>query len=244
MSVVIVQLCRANPGGHFHVYGLRTEPELISPFIGVDHYWMDAPTFAPHHHAGISALSYLLPDSETGMANRDSIGTQNVIQPGGLHWTTAGRGVTHEEVPAETGKTVHGLQIFVALAPSRRDIAPFPLVLEAQDVPVMQEPGAYVRVPLGSYREMRSPLSPPTEVTILDISLEEHADLSVPIAAGHSMFIIPIEGTVEVASQRFNREDLKLPVFPAQKASREVTLRAPQGSANVVLFSGPPLPLV
>lgn len=88
MSVVIAQLNRADLGGHFHGYGLRTEAELISPIIGVDHYWMDAPTFGPHQHAGISAVSYLLPDSETGMANRDSIGTQNVIQPGGLHWTT------------------------------------------------------------------------------------------------------------------------------------------------------------
>jgi redox-sensitive bicupin YhaK (pirin superfamily) len=79
---------------------------------------------------------------------------------------------------------------------------------------------------------------------MLDISLEEGAELSVPIAAGHCMFIMPIEGTVEVAAQRFNREDLKLPVFPAQEAPREVKLRAPQGSANVVLFSGPPLPFV
>jgi redox-sensitive bicupin YhaK (pirin superfamily) len=242
MSVVIAPLSRAHLGGHFHGFGLRTEAELISPFIGVDHYWMDAPTFGPHQHAGISAVSYLLPDSETGMANRDSIGTQNVIQPGGLHWTTAGRGVVHEEVPVETGKKVHGLQIFVALAPSNRDIAPFPLILEAQDVPVMQEPGAKVRVPLGSYREMRSPLSPPTEVTMLDISLEEGAELSVSIAAGHCMFAMPIDGTVEVGAQRFNREDLKLPVFPAQNTPREVKLRAPLGSANVVLFSGPPLP--
>jgi hypothetical protein len=29
---------------------------LISPFIGVDHYWMDAPTFAPHQHVGMSAF--------------------------------------------------------------------------------------------------------------------------------------------------------------------------------------------
>lgn len=108
----------------------------------------------------------------------------------------------------------------------------------------MQEPGAKVRVPLGSYREMGSPLSPPTEVTMLDIYLEEGAELSVPVAAGHCMFVMPIDGTVEVAAQRFNREDLKLPVFPTQDAPREVKLRASQGRANVGLFSGPPLPLV
>lgn len=241
MSVVIAQLHRANHGGYFRGYGLRGDVGLLSPFLGVDHYWMNAPTFPPHPHAGISAVSYLLLDSETGMANRDSIGTDNLIQPGGLHWTTAGRGVVHEEVPAEPGKTVHGLQIFVALATSKLDIAPFPLTLEPQDVPVIQLPGAKVRIPLGSYGDKRSPLTPPTEVTLLDISLEEGAVLSVPVAVGHSMFVMPIFGTVEVAAQRFNSDDLKVPVFPAQDKPRDIILKAPQGSTKVALFSGPVL---
>lgn len=195
---------------------------MLSPFLGVDHYWMNGPTFPPHPHAGMSAVSYLLLDSETGMANRDSIGTDNLIRPGGLHWTTAGRGVVHEEVPAEPGKTVHGLQIFVGLAPARRNIAPFPLTIEPQDVPVIERPGAKIRVPVGSYGDKRSPLTPPTEVTLLDISLEEDAELTVPVAAGHSMCAMPIFGTVEVADQRFDSEDPKVPVFPAQDAPRDI----------------------
>lgn len=88
---------------------------------------MSGPTFPPHQ--GFSAVSYLFLDSETGINNRDSIGTQNLIKSGGLHWTTAGKGIVHEEVPAETGKTVHSLLIFIS-----------------------------------------QPLTPPTEVTMLDIS--------------------------------------------------------------------------
>ncbi|WP_455820879.1 pirin family protein [Pseudomonas cerasi] len=65
----------------------------------------------------MSAVSYLLSDSETGMPNRDSLGTQSLIQPGGFHWTMAGKGIVHKEVPAEQGKTVHGLQIFIAQSP-------------------------------------------------------------------------------------------------------------------------------
>ncbi|AKC80625.1 pirin [Xanthomonas arboricola] len=244
MSMVIAQLHRANNGGHFRGYSLRGEPALLSPFIGVDHYWMSAPTFAPHRHAGMSAVSYLLLDSETGMANRDSIGTDNLIRPGGLHWTTAGYGVVHEEVPAEPGKTVHGLQIFVGLAPSKRDIPPFPLMLEPQDVPVVQRPGARIRVPVGRFDGTLSPLTPPTEVSVLDVWLDAGAELSVPVAAGHSLFAMPIFGTVEVADQRFGSEDLRVPVFPAQDAPREIFLSASQDSVKVVLFSGPPLPLI
>ncbi|HDZ2453961.1 TPA: pirin family protein [Klebsiella pneumoniae] len=239
MSVVIARLNYANHDSRFRSYGLRAggRSAQFSPFIGVDHYWMGAPTFPPHKHSGMSAVSYLLRDSETGMNNRDSIGTQNLIKPGGLHWTTAGRGVVHEEVPAEQGKTVHGLQIFVALAPEKQDIAPFPLMLEPENVPAIQLPGCTIHVPLGSYADMHSPLTPPTEVTLLDIALEENAEVKVPVPAGHLLFAMPISGNVEIQGQNFTLDDQKLPLFPANNAPREITLRAPIGSVNVVLFS-------
>ena len=92
----ILPLQRANHGSHFRAYGLHgSEMGLIDPFLGVDHAWISGPTFPPHPHAGFSAVSYLFLDSETGIANHDSIGNHNLIRPGGLHWTTAGRGVVH-----------------------------------------------------------------------------------------------------------------------------------------------------
>lgn len=238
---VIAPIQRANHGSHFRAYGLRGVAELIDPFIGVDHAWMSAPTFPPHPHAGFSAVSYVFLDSEAGINNRDNIGTRNLILPGGLHWTTAGRGIVHEEVPAESGKTVHSLQIFVNLTRERQGIAPFALTLEPQDVPVVQVGGARVRVPVGSFANARSPLTPPTEVTMLDISLEEGAELAVPVMAGHCAFVMPIFGTAKVDGQSFEHNDLKLPVFPSQSTSHVILLQAPHGSAKVMLFAGPPL---
>ncbi len=238
---VIVQLQRANHGSHFRATGLRAVGALIDPFLGVDHAWMSGPTFPPHSHAGFSAVSYLFLDSETGINNRDNIGTRNLIQPGGLHWTTAGRGIVHEEVPAQTGKTVHSLQIFVDLPPERRNVEPFPLMLEPKDVPVVQLQGAKVRVPIGHFADVHSPLAPPTDVTLLDIALEEGAELTVPIEAGHVAFVMPIFGTASVDGQVFDHDALRLPVFPAHPAPHAITLQAPNGSAKVVLFSGRPL---
>lgn len=237
---VIVSLQRMNRGSHFRAYALRAEG-MIDPFLGVDHAWMSGPTFPPHPHAGFSAVSYLFLDSETGINNRDNIGTHNLIRPGGLHWTTAGRGVVHEEVPAETGKTVHSLQIFVDLPLERKNVEPFPLILEPQDVPVVQLPGVKVRVPVGSFADALSPLTPPTDVTMLDISLEEGAELAVPIEAGHAAFVMPIFGTATVDGQGFDLNDLKLPVFPALATPHAISIQAPHGSAKVVLFSGRPL---
>lgn len=239
----IVSLQRANHGSHFRAYGLRGKDvaALIDPFIGVDHAWMSAPTFPPHPHAGFSAVSYLFLDSETGIRNRDSLNNDNLIRPGGLHWTTAGRGVVHEEIPAEPGKTTHSLQIFVNLASEQQQVAPFALSLEPQDVPVLQLRGGKVRVPLGHYGEARSPLNPPTDVTTLEISLEGGAELTVPVAAGHCAFVMPIFGTVEVDGDRFDRDDFKLPIFRARPAPHAIRLWAPGDGAKAMFFGGRPL---
>lgn len=238
---VIASLQRANHGNHFRALTLHGINDLIDPFLGVDHAWMSGPTFPPHHHAGISAVSYLFLDSETGISNRDNIGTQNLIRAGGLHWMVAGNGIVHEEVPAETGKTVHSLQIFVNLPLELANGNPFALSIEPQDVPTVQLPGVKVRVPVGSYADVISPLNPPIEVTMLDISLEHDAELTVPISAGYSAFIMPIFGTITVDDQRFDLNDLKLPVFPSQAGPRVIVLRATNGSAKVMLFAGQPL---
>lgn len=239
----IARMQRMNFGSHFRAYSLRggDAAEPIDPFLGVDHAWVSAPTFPAHPHAGFSAVSYVFLDSETGIDNRDSLGNRNLIQPGGLHWTAAGRGVVHEEVPAEPGKTVHMLQIFINLARERQGAEPFALSLATQDVPVVQLPGAKVRVPLGSFGAARSPLMPPTEVSMLDISLEHGAELAVPMSAGHSAFVMLIHGTVTVNGQRFDSEDPRVPVFLAEAQVEAVRLQAIQGSAKVVLFSGAPL---
>ncbi|ATE60622.1 MULTISPECIES: pirin family protein [Betaproteobacteria] len=232
-----------NIGSGFRAYSLRGGEMAapIDPFLGVDHAWMSAATFPTHPHAGFSAVSYLFLDSESGVNNRDSLGTRNLIQPGGLHWTAAGRGVVHSEVPAESGKTVHMLQIFVNLAVERQGAEAFALSLEPQDVPVVHLPGIKVRVPLGAFGEARSPLRPPTEVCLLDISLDEGASLSVPIPDGHSVFIMPIFGTLVIDGQSFAANEPRLPVFPAQATLREIALQAKDGNAKVVVFSGTPL---
>lgn len=238
----IARLQHANHGNHFRAIGLRgIDPQLIDPFLGVDHAWMSAPTFPPHPHAGFSAVSYLFLDSETGIANRDSIGNRNLIQPGGLHWTTAARGVVHEEVPAEPGKTVHSLQIFVNLARERQSDAPFALSLAPEDVPVVQLPGVKMRVALGSFGKAHSPLTPPTPIQLLDISIEAGAELAVPIAPGHSAFVMPIVGTAVVDGQSFDSGDLRLPLFLADSNAKSITLRSLQGAAKAVFFSGFPL---
>jgi redox-sensitive bicupin YhaK (pirin superfamily) len=244
VSPTIVRLRPMNLSSHFRATSLRPDGangEPLDPILGVDHAWISAPQFPAHPHAGFSAVSYLFLDSETGIDNRDSLGNHNVIQPGGLHWTAAGRGVVHEEFPVQRGSTVHMLQIFVNLARERQGEEPFALSLAPADVPVVQAPGVKIRVPLGRFGDAQSPLETPTQLTLLDITLDDGAELSIPIPAGHTAFVMPIHGELSVNGQHFESEAFAVPAFVAQSTPHKITLNATQGSAKAVVFSGPPL---
>jgi redox-sensitive bicupin YhaK (pirin superfamily) len=240
--VAIARMQRANRGSHFRAYSLHdSDPAILDPFLGIDHAWMAAPTFPPHPHAGFSAVTYLFLDSETGITNRDSKGNHTLIEPGGLHWTAAGSGVVHEENPALEGRTVHLLQIFVNLPVARQEATAFALSLAPQGVPVVQRTGVRVRVPFGSFDGVHSPLVLPTEVSLLDISMDAGAELALPLAAGQQAFAMPIFGSAELDGHRFGVDDLGVPILPAAEHASTHRLAAKAGSAKVAVFVGTPL---
>jgi redox-sensitive bicupin YhaK (pirin superfamily) len=239
----IAKLQSMNIGNGFRATAIRggEMAKPIDPFLGVDHAYMSAPTFKPHPHAGFSAVSYLFEDSTTGILNRDSRGTQNLIKPGGLHWTAAGKGIVHEEIPAENGKMVHMLQIFVNLPLHKQSAEAFALSIDPNDVPIAQLNGSTIRVPLGSYGDVSSPLQTPTEVTLLDITIDDGVEISIPISAGKSAFVLPIIGNVKIDGEFFVGGETTAPVYSEQNSSSEIKIQAINGKAQVVVFSGTPL---
>lgn len=236
--LIVVPLQRANYGPQFRAFGLRGAGRYINPFINVDHAWMSGPTFPPHQHAGFAAISYVFLDSETGISNRDSTGITNLIQPGGAHWLMAGAGVVHEEVPAEPGKTVHSLQIFVQVRPELRNAPAQTLSIEPHSVPTVTLAGVKLRVVAGAFEGRVAHGLLPADVDMLDVSLQRDAELHLPLKPGRATFFLPVLGTVAVSGHEFGLDDLKAPVFLADDAVKEILLSAPRGAAKVMLFSG------
>ncbi|MCE7033393.1 pirin family protein [Lysobacter sp. GX 14042] len=66
--------------------------------------------FAPHRHANMEILSYVLAGR---LAHRDSSGAEGVIGPGELQWMSAGHGVEHSEYNASATEAVHFLQVWI-----------------------------------------------------------------------------------------------------------------------------------
>lgn len=187
----------AHSGAHM----LRADVALISPFLGCDAFSLPQPFFGPHPHAGMSAVTLLLPESEGGLINRDSLGDLSVIAPGDLHWTQAGRGMVHEEVPDQPGKAARGYQIFVNLTAAHKDSDPAALRVGAADMPLVRQNGGQVRVVAGEFDGAHSPITADprwlTRVTLLDITVAAGEHIDVPVRAGDNAFFLVHSGVFE-----------------------------------------------
>src|SRR6187200_2984561 len=77
---------------------------------------------APHPHIGLQTVSWLL---QGEIIHNDSLGCEALMRAGQLNLMTAGHGIAHsEETPVTNSGTLSGVQLWVALPPSQRDIAP------------------------------------------------------------------------------------------------------------------------
>ena len=177
-----------------------TGPVPLDPFLSITEFWMSEPIFAPHPHAGFSAVTYMFPDSAGGFVNRDSLGDRSLIGPGALHWTQAASGMLHEEIPEVRGVDCHGMQLFVDLRGDDKRIAPRAFHLDAADVPVVRpSDGAIVRVVLGSSFGATSPLVGLAEpVGLVDVELAPGATLDHHVDADERAVVLAYRGSIEV----------------------------------------------
>lgn len=248
-SAFALPLHRFDERTHAHVF----HPQhlgLVDPFIGVDVFNMPHNFFLPHPHGGMSAITYLLPDSPGGVRNRDSLGDDSVIAPGSLHWLQAGSGMVHEETPATPGVPAIGLQIFVNMARAHKQNAPAVFRVAAADMPVVQLPGVSVRVVAGEWGGQASPIAHDprwvTRVNLLEVSLQSHADVRLTLPAGHQGFALVVAGQVSY-QKMLSRFDLITPaamVFdavPVGDGPTDVPLLAGPAGAQVVVFTGQPI---
>jgi redox-sensitive bicupin YhaK (pirin superfamily) len=192
--VIPVERKSMAPGLSIAQVNHRRLGEALDPYLMFDHFNMAAPFFRPHPHAGFSAVTYMLPESKNGFINRDSLGNRNVIEPGAIHWTVAGRGVVHEEVPVDPGVVCNGLQMFVNLHSSKKMMEPKAFHAAAADIPVVRRSGGEVRVVVGSYQDQRSYFQPPVDVTLLDVVLESGATFEHQLPKGWTAFLYVLSG--------------------------------------------------
>jgi quercetin 2,3-dioxygenase len=206
----------------------------IEPFLVFTEFHMDRAIFGPHPHAGVSVMTYMMPDSKGSFLNRDSQGDSSIIEPGGMHVTQAGSGVKHDEVPTITGTDCHGFQIWINHADKDRLVTPKAFHAMRNEVPEYKAEGILLRIVQGEYQGIQSPIELVTKTTIFDISLQPNT--TIELEAMEMAFIYLVTGEIIINDS----EVASTSMITFEKEGNIVTLKTSTSAANFIYVSGAP----
>jgi redox-sensitive bicupin YhaK (pirin superfamily) len=182
------------------------ELNMLDPFLLLDAFESDQPKdyiggFPNHPHRGFETVTYLLAGR---MRHKDNAGNEGVIEPGGVQWMTAGKGIIHSEMPEQENGLLMGFQLWVNLParakmsePGYQEYPPSETPLEVRDN------GIEVRVIAGTTSEgtvgvVKNGFVHPT---YLDVSLPAGESFTQAVNAADNTFLFVIEGELDVGGQ-------------------------------------------
>lgn len=133
---------------------------------------------APHPHIGIQTVSWLL---EGEVIHHDSLGYEAVARPGGVNLMTSGSGIAHsEETPASNTGRLNGVQLWIALPDARRNDA-----------------ASFTHIPEVPRDDIAQTFLSEDDLLGRDVEVRERAEIEVPLAHEHGLFVLSGEGALE-----------------------------------------------
>ncbi len=159
----------------------------IGPFVFFDHM-LEKPypagsgmNIQQHPHIGLSTLTYLF---EGQLQHKDSLGSDQLVRAGDVSWMTAGKAVAHiERTPQalfDSGSTLHGLQVWLALPTADEQMAPSYNHYPASSLPRSSSMGVDICLIAGSGFCLQSPVAVRSPTLYAEIKLAAGAALQIP----------------------------------------------------------------
>ncbi|WMS42011.1 pirin family protein [Acuticoccus sp. MNP-M23] len=215
--------------------------QMVGPFIFFDQ--MGPAEFLtdqgidvrPHPHINLATVTYLL---EGQILHRDSLGSNQTIEPGDVNWMRAGKGIVHSERTApelrQTGQRLFGLQTWVALPERMEESDPAFLHHTAAELPYAQDGALSMRLVAGSTHGLTSPLNTASETLYADVALSAGGRFDIqPTHEERALYVV--SGTIEIGNDTHEAGTLLV-----LRTGAPVWLRA-TADARLMLFGGEPM---
>lgn len=157
---------------------------MVGPWCFLDRYgpikFQDGKPMSvpPHPHIGIQTVSWLL---EGEVLHTDSLGNEALVRPGGVNVMTAGKGIAHaEETPYKNSGHLNGVQLWVALPDTDRNIDPSFSSIER--VPSSDTPSGVIQIFAGAYGGVISPAPHFSQIIGLDVQMQARKSLELELS--------------------------------------------------------------
>lgn len=216
---------------------------MVGPFIFIDHMGptalkanenLDIP---PHPHIGLSTLTYLF---DGAVMHKDSLGTNIEIKPGQVNWMTAGKGIVHSERTPDrlrdTEKSLHGLQIWVALPKKLEQMEPTFFHAQEDELPSWNTDGISYTLIAGSIMGKHSPVPVYSRLYFLQLKSEYKQSVKIGKELYGEVGLYILEGSIETEGSTFGAKEL---LVARDSSLCEFTMNE---HTTIYFFGGEPLP--
>jgi redox-sensitive bicupin YhaK (pirin superfamily) len=234
---------RAASVGNFMVGRLLPfrEKRMVGPFIFIDHmgpvklHERENFDVMPHPHIGLSTLTFLF---EGSIMHRDTLGNVAEIKPGAVNWMTAGKGIVHSERTPEylrhADKTMHGLQIWVALPKELEQMEPEFFHIDAAQIPTWTSGDLQYKLIAGEILGHRSSVPVYSKLFMIEVKSKTRQTINI----GHELFgeagLYILEGNIESEGNIYHPRQL---LVAKESTLCEFIIEA---ESTIYLFGGEP----
>ncbi|AGH94342.1 pirin family protein [Pseudobdellovibrio exovorus] len=185
---------------------------MVGPFIFFDHMGPaefhdgQAMDVRPHPHINLATVTYLF---EGSIQHRDSLGSDQIIEPGAINWMTAGKGIVHSErTPANERQHdthLHGIQLWVAMPEELEECEPSFIHYPKTDLPEFETNGVRMKLLLGTALGKKSPVLVHSDMFYLEVPIMKGQSFPFPVEAREAA-VYTVAGKVQV-------DDLEVPQY-------------------------------
>ncbi len=205
------------------------------------------PGFPYHPHRGFETITIV---NKGYCDHSDSLGAAGRFGEGDVQWMTAGRGVQHSEMfpllHDDSDNPLELFQIWLNLPKSSKFVEPHFKMLWHEDIPVIEEENAKIKVIAGNYKD--TPANEPApdswaandenEVAIWNIHVEANSEYTLPKANSN------VNRTLYFykGSEIFFEDGKIIPNFGVDlDSSQEVRIKIGDKKAHFLLLQGKPI---
>ncbi|MCK9270731.1 MAG: pirin family protein [Bacteroidales bacterium] len=217
------------------------QKRMVGPFIYIDHMGpvklSEHENFdvLPHPHIGLSTLTFLF---EGSIMHRDTLGNAVEIQPGAVNWMTAGKGIVHSERTPEylrhSAKSMHGLQIWVALPKEQEQMEPEFFHIGREQIPAWTQGDLQFKLVAGEAFGRKSPVPVYSKLFMLEIksTTQQVVNIGNQLYGESGLYIL--EGSIQSDENVYQPNQL---LVAKESSLCQFTIAA---NSTIYIFGGEP----